>query len=199
MQHTSLWPLCLFLLACTPVSAEGLKTAVRWYATVALGQSSGGAVVDELRYTDGSTQTLKAGGGQMVQVGLLARLTAYPVDLSLSIGQHFDKDEAVNAEISFKRRPFEAIVYLRLLDNVRLGAGIRHLSHVRYSYNFENRVYTNLEFASTNGYLVEADWWISRSIAFALRRVREPLRIDTSFGPLTWDASHWAVLVRGSF
>jgi hypothetical protein len=164
-----------------------------------LGQSNGGDTLFTAVYTSGERQKFKAGGGNFVSAGALARMTKRPFDVSLTIGYHLDKDQASNGEITFSRVPIELIGYLRALPNLRVGLGVRSAQQIKLSAVVPGVDYGDIKFSSSPSPILEGDWFFTKRWSLGIRHVQEKVR-TTYFGQTdTANADHWAIFTRVSF
>lgn len=191
--------LLIALAAAASSSAFAAESAYKLEGLIGFGYTRGGAKLFTLNYTDGTTQDLKAGGGHYFSLGAQARLTQYPVDLVFTVGQHVDKDHAYNAEFRFTRSPIEFVPFLRLNQDWRIGAGLRHLATPKFKANFEGYDYGTLKFKTNNGLVLETEYAFTKSVGATLRYVRERLKSKDDGFPLDANASHWGLSVRGKF
>lgn len=92
----------------------------------------GGDDLLEVIFTDGTTQTVLAGQGGTIAVGVEARPFArVPVLVRGTVGFKFVLTAADNANIRFTRFPIEAIAAYRHTSGVRVGAGVSYHAGVR--------------------------------------------------------------------
>lgn len=91
---------------------------------LALDLGSGGDTINHLKYSDGSTQDLKAGDGVQLKLGL-----DYKVDEEWSvmgtIGYELAFTRGRNGNIYFERYPLELMFKYSVNDKVRVGFGGR--------------------------------------------------------------------------
>lgn len=163
------------------------------------GHSFGGATLLKLNYTDGTTQNLKAGGGNYFAVGAQVQMVRYPVDFSLTVGEHVDKDHAVDAEIRYTRVPLEAIGYARLDRRWRAGLGLRYLIKDQLSANVRGTDYGTIKFQNSTGLIVDTDYWFNNNFGLGLRYVKDRVVTADPRLPLDADGSHWAFQLRAKF
>lgn len=108
--------------AATAAVAQTQEPAVRFYSSAGL--SFGGDELISVPYTDGTTSSVKAGGGYMLNVGVAVAL-ADKVDGVVTVGYHSASASASNGDVSFKRTPVELLGFYALDKNWRVGGGLR--------------------------------------------------------------------------
>lgn len=97
-----------------------------------LGFSAGGDDLATAKYTNGSSQTIKAGGGFYFTAGADYRLSEeFSVQGTLNF--HVDDTRATNGSITFKRFPVEVLGYYHVNDAWRVGGGLRYVSGAKLS------------------------------------------------------------------
>ena len=120
MLKTSLAALALAALSSAALAAEPGQT--RGFVGLDLG--SGGDSLANIRYTDGSTQDMKAGDGVQFKGGL-----DYRVDEEWSVvgslGYHLYTTNAKNGHVRFQRFPLELLAKYDVTEKFRFGFGVR--------------------------------------------------------------------------
>lgn len=142
------------LLAARPALAQPAFDLV-----LDLGVAYGGDRVATLYFTDGETQTMRAGQGGTVAGGLRVRPSAAsPLALRATAGVKFMTSAAENASIWLTRVPVEAALTYSLTPDVWVGAGYVHHAGVRFR---ADDVAPDLRFEAGPGVLAEAGWrWL---------------------------------------
>ena len=120
MFKTTLATLALAALSGAALAAE--PGQVRGFVGLDLG--SGGDTLANIRYTDGSTQDMKAGDGVQFKGGLDYRVDE---DWSVvgSLGYHLYTTNAKNGRVTFQRFPVELMAKYNLNPKARIGFGVR--------------------------------------------------------------------------
>ncbi len=120
MMKTTLAGLALAALSGAALAAE--PGQVRGFVGLDLG--SGGDTLANIRYTDGSTQDMKAGDGVQFKGGLDYRVDA---DWSVvgTLGYHLYNTNAKNGHVRFQRFPVELLAKYNLNEKARIGFGVR--------------------------------------------------------------------------
>ncbi|MBI5007684.1 MAG: hypothetical protein HZB95_11260 [Nitrosomonadales bacterium] len=159
-----------------PQQDEGFHFLVRE------GLTSGGDGISNITLPDGSKREISAGG--INQIGLGARYQAGFVSLALSVNYHYDYDYYQEDNASFRRVPLEALAYIELPGNVRLGGGMRYSYSARATSTL-NGVAERIDFKNTRGSVVEIGYHVRPYGWVDLRYVRETYEVEsyTSSGP----------------
>ncbi|MBQ0936886.1 outer membrane beta-barrel protein [Ideonella paludis] len=120
MFKTTLAAVALAALSGAALAAE--PGQVRGFVGLDLG--SGGDTLANIRYTDGSTQDMKAGDGVQFKGGLDYRVDE---DWSVvgSLGYHLYTTNAKNGRVTFQRFPVELMAKYNLNPKARIGFGVR--------------------------------------------------------------------------
>ncbi len=113
----------------------------------------GGDDLLTVQFTNGDDQTLLAGQGATLAVGVEVQpRPALPVTARATLGFKFALTAADNANIAFTRIPLEGVVSYRHRSGVRLGAGVSH--HARVRLNGDGFL-PDADFGSATGPTVE--------------------------------------------
>ncbi len=184
---------CLLALALAassaPVMAEGLSFTHGWVFGILY--TAGGDTIDELHYTNGTQQNIKAGGSYNFKLGSELRFKEIPLQLQLSLAYHYNNDEASNADARYTRWPVEALAYYNFDKKWRLGGGLHYVTQPKYTYKFENDPQYTFKFEPSLGYVVEGEYFFSSATSVALRYVK--VSLPWNYGPYSGklDGSHW--------
>jgi len=138
-----------------------------------LAYTSGGDTVDSLRYTNGTTQNINAGGQYNFKLGAEARLKNYPLQIQATANYHYNSDSASNSEDDFTRITIELVGYYNLNNKWRLGLGLRYVTATRYSTKFENDPKFTFKFEPSFGYLVEGEYFFTKLMSVSARIVQQ--------------------------
>jgi hypothetical protein len=90
-----------------------------------LGITGGGDKLDTVRFDNGTSSNLKAGGEVDVRGGIDWRASASGFGVLASVGYHVARVGGSNGGVSFSRYPVEAIGYWKTDNNLRFGLGVR--------------------------------------------------------------------------
>jgi len=167
-----------------PANAQG-----RLRGLARVGLEYGGEKVLEFEYEDGSTPDVMAGGGLLLTVGgALGVWTrgAHAVDAQLSAGLKYRTiPPANNQEVTWLRFPVEGLLFYRLPNGVRLGAGAT--VHLRNRIEADGEALSgNVAFKNTPGLLLQAEY-VRRNFGFDLRYTALEYELSSELG--TVDAS----------
>ena len=155
-----------FPVLATPAHAQGgLRGLAR------LGLEYGGEKVVEFEYEDGSTPDVTAGGGLLLSVGGALGVWnrgAHSVDAQLSAGLKYRTiPPASNQEVTWLRFPVEGLLFYRMPNGFRVGAGAT--VHLRNRIEADGDALSgNVEFKNTPGFLVQAEY-LRNNLGFDLR------------------------------
>ncbi len=152
---------------------------------VGFGLTFGGDNLVSARYTDGSTDTVEAGGGYMIYAGAEYRLNEN-VSLQATLGYHDDSIKAQNGEASFSRVPLELMGYFHVHDAVRLGAGTRFVNSPKLTASGGvPPLNINQSFDSAIGLVIEGEWLIGKQFGLKLRNVSEKYKAQGFVGTVS--------------
>ena len=122
------------------------------------GIHSGGDTIVTAVFTDGSTESIKAGDLISGAIGIESDITDSLL-LKLSAGLKIDLILAENADLSFERMPFEAMLFFKG-ETLHLGAGITHHRNVRLRGDFGLGIPT-VDYEDATGYAVQLDYLLN--------------------------------------
>ena len=156
------------LLAAAPLAARA-DTAL----LARLAFETGGDDLEGLRFEDGSTATIAAGGTTRLELGVRTDLLGPAFDTELGVGYKFDQISASNAELTFSRITVDALQYLRIGERFRVGGGITY--HLNPTLDVDapdgagGRVDLKAEADDALGYALAADYLLGESLELGLR------------------------------
>ncbi len=120
--------------------------------------SFGGDEIAEVRFTDGSSETLYGGGTFLIGGGILVdTLSGSSIyQTQLTINYKFDSSNASNGDLSWDRYPLELIQFYNL-DQWRFGGGLTyHLSPSISGSGFASDI--DASFDDALGFVAEIDY-----------------------------------------
>jgi len=144
------------------------------------GLSGGGDTLATVRFTDGTTQSVNAGGLVQISAGLLWVPGVTPYQLQATVGYQVDRVGARNGDVRFTRYPVEVIGYYTGVPNWRFGVGARFVNSPRLSANVGGS--DEVRFKDTNGGLLEVGWQAARNLWVNGRVVSERYEVSSVNG-----------------
>lgn len=193
--HKKFFPTMRLLLialaaACSTGSALAEGRGFTYGGVLGLSFTSGGDTVDELRYVDGTTQTIKAGGQYNVKLGGELRFDNLPIQLQGTLNWHYVNDAASNAEASYTRYPLELLAFYNFNTKWRVGGGLRYILNPKYKFKFENDPTYEFKFEPSLGYVLEGEYFYSAGTSISARYVK--VSLPWNYGPFSGklDGSH---------
>lgn len=195
MRKKSLAVVALSLLLAGGAMADGLKVR----AVLGGGFTFGGDKIAEVEFSDGSSETVKAGGFTQLHGGVELQFTP-TVSAQATIGYQSDKASADNGSIKFSRQPFELLGHYRLNDTVRLGGGVRYVKGTKISASGAGLTYVgNESFEPATGTVLEAEFMMSNSVGLKTRYVSEKYESKTYPSLPKLDGSHLGLMMNVYF
>lgn len=192
--------------ALAPFLAQAQATSVNGVLGGAL--TFGGDKLATLQYTDGSTQSVSAGGLVDVYAGVQVRPVGGPVSLLATIGYHMSRAGASNGDVTFARVPLELIGMVDIAPRFRLGAGVRYVSNVSLTSSGAAAGAGARDYDDAWGGLVQGEWMATPRLGVVVRYVNESYRYTTTYvgpgdvitmGHARVDGSHGGVGVNWYF
>jgi hypothetical protein len=179
----------LATLALTTAHAQSQNgPAVR--PLLGMGFTFGGDKLYTADFTDGSSDTIRAGGIYTLYGGVEFRATDV-LAVQATVGYHADSTRAAsNGSIRFGRYPLDVLALFSLNDKVRLGGGVEFVNSPKLSGrgavgNF------NVEYKNTAGLVLEGEYLFTHSFGLKARaaslkfkRDGASEKIDGSYGGL---------------
>ncbi|MBI4809120.1 MAG: hypothetical protein HY799_09265 [Nitrosomonadales bacterium] len=156
----------------TPYRDEGFHFLVRE------GITGGGDGITNITLNDGSKREISAGGINQIGMGTRYRMSLLPLSVALSVNYHYDYDYYENDNASFRRVPLEALAYVELPGNVRLGGGMRY-SYSSRATSTINGVTERINFKNTRGSVVEIGYHVRPYGWVDLRYVKETYEVES--------------------
>ena len=178
IQFASL-ALAIAIASVLPSSATAQS---RVHGTFRFGLEHGGDKVVEFTYEDGSTPDVIAGGGLLLTVGGVAEVARFgrnALDAQLNAGIKWRTiPAATNQDANWLRIPVEGIVFFRVPNGFRFGAGA--VVHLNNALKSSGEVLNDkVEFKNTPGFLVQAEY-LRKNLGFDLRYTMLDYEIESS-------------------
>lgn len=145
---------------------------------IGMGATLGGDEMATTEFTDGTTETIHAGGLVAFTGGIEYRLNEQ-FSVQGNVGFHVDNSTASNGDIHFRRYPIELIGYYHVSPKWRIGAGIRHVTNVRLKSSGAVGGY-DTDFDDTTGGLGEVEYMFTPKAGMKVRFVRESYTVSGS-------------------
>lgn len=119
------------------------------------GYASGGDTIASITYTNGSSETLKAGSGISIGAFTIVPLSDNDVALKLAANYLNDSITASNGEVTFTRLPVDALV-LKKLNKWQVAAGLTYHLNPQFKSTFDSGERVDADNAL--GLLLEANY-----------------------------------------
>ncbi|MEY4563998.1 MAG: hypothetical protein RLZZ618_3275 [Pseudomonadota bacterium] len=159
---------------------------------VGFGLTAGGDTLAAVNFSNGDTVNISAGGMVDFRGGVDFQITNTPLSVQLSLGYHFDSANGSNGSYTFRRFPMEALGYVSVSNNVRLGAGLRKSLDARITSSGV-LADDDVPFDSTVGGILEAEYFPIKQLGLKLRYVNEHFKGTGINSGLKFDGSHGGI------
>ena len=146
------------------------------------GLTGGGDTLSSVRFTNGSTEKIQAGGLIHAAAGVLWTPTDIPFAGHLMFGYHVDNITADNGDLRFSRYPIEVLALYTGAGPLRLGAGLRYVNSPKLSVSIDGQSGANVTYDDTVGVIVEVGYQISPRTWLALRGTFEDYKANSLNG-----------------
>jgi hypothetical protein len=141
------------------------------------GLTGGGDTITTIEYTDGTSDSIKAGGLVQLGGGVSWQSPELPVAVQLTANyQVTDSRAAKNGSAKFSRFPIEATVYYTGVQQWRFGAGVRSDLSPEYSGHIDGVYSESMKFKNATGAIVEAGYSFAPRQWVNVRYVSEKLK-----------------------
>lgn len=148
------------------------------YYMIGMGFTVGGDKMVTAEFTDGSDQTIHAGGLVAFTGGIEYRFNPR-FSLQGNVGFHVDNSTASNGDVHFRRYPVELIGYFHASPKWRMGGGVRHVTNVRLKSSGAIGGY-DVQFDDTTGVLAEVEYMFSPNAGVKMRVARETYTVSNT-------------------
>lgn len=139
----------LLIMGVLLAMSAGAQAEVGFFGSV--GYNHGGDDLATIIFTDGSSQTIKAGSGLALNLGLVHDFGGTSFALQSTIGYLVENTSAANTNARFSRYPVEVTGFWRQADH-RFGAGL--VNHFSPTLDLDNLGGT-LDFDRASGFVIE--------------------------------------------
>lgn len=146
-----------------------------------LGITGGGDKLATVTFSDGTTESVRAGGLVQFGAGFLWQPSGGPVALQATFNYHVDDVSARNGSLTFSRYPLEVIGYYTGVPNFRFGAGPRFVFNPELRSDFPGNNST-ITFEDTLGAVVEAGYRPVGQLWVNLRFTAEKYKVKSING-----------------
>ena len=123
------------------------QTAKSMEFVVAAGLTFGGDDIFDVEFTDGSSESIEAGGLFNAKAGIQYYFSDAPASLLGTVGYHFDSVSAQNGDATFSRFPIDLTAFYHFEEH-RIGLGGSLHTGTELDIDFDPSV---LGFGATNG------------------------------------------------
>ena len=155
--------LVLMVIAAVPVAS--LAADVR--PVVRIGIDFGGDKLAGATFTNGSTDTIKAGELIYLGAGLSVITDSKDIEVEATLSYKNDSINASNGKIDWTRFPLDALVFYRM-PKFRMGGGLTyHLSPKLSGSGVASNI--NGNFDDSLGFLLEGDYLVTQKVNVGLR------------------------------
>jgi hypothetical protein len=161
-----------------------------------MGVTFGGDKLFTAEFTDGSSDTIRAGGIYTLYGGVELRATD-ALAVQATVGYHADTTRAAsNGSIRFARYPVDILALYSVNDKVRLGGGVEFVNSPKVSGrgavgNF------NVDFKNTAGLVLEGEYLFSRSFGMKARAASHKFELEG--GSEKIDGSYFGLMLNYYF
>lgn len=165
--------LCSGAFSASAQSATPIPTLepAGWRGLMGLEVTGGGDPLVSLRYTDGTSSTIRAGEGLVVRGGAEYRVNSQ-IRLTGTLGYHVKRTPEADVELHFSRFPLELISSFAVQPNFEIGIGLRKA--LRAGVRSSGRLGAHTTNAQSSlGAIVQAEWLLNPKMGLTLRYVRE--------------------------
>ena len=184
----------LAVAAHAPALAQQQAQPVR--PLLGFGATFGGDKLAGADFTDGSSDSVRAGGTFALYAGAEFRPTD-ALAVQLTIGYHGDSTRAAsNGSIRFSRYPLDLLALYSLTDRVRLGGGLELVSSPRLSSSGAASG-IDARFKSAAGLVLEGEYLFTRNIGLKARAAS--IKYEPKQGSGEVDGSYFGVMMNYYF
>ena len=174
----------------------GLESDNPIHPLVGIAITGGGDKLSSIEYTNGTSQSVTAGGLVQFYGGAEYHEKGSPFGVQATIGYHVDQASARNGSQRFDRFPIEVIGLINATPKFRFGLGARYAMDAKFSSDGAGYVGSG-KFQSQLGGLVMGEWLITPSMGVQVRFVSEKFKLKgadaNGTNDVTVDGTHGGV------
>lgn len=157
-------------LAASTLTAQAQSPAPAVRPLVGFGLTFGGDTLATVQYSDGTTDSIKAGGLAHLYAGAEFKVGS-AMAIQATVGYHVDDTRSSsNGSLRFSRYPVDLIALYSVNERVRLGAGAQIVSSAKLAGSGVASAVA-VDFRSSTGALLEAEYLFTPSLGAKLRFV----------------------------
>jgi hypothetical protein len=183
--------LAIAALSSIAVTAQAAPLDGGLHLVLNAGITGGGDTIATAHYSNGTSESIKAGGLLQLGGGLLWQATSIPMATQITANYHVDDITASNGNAKFDRIPIELTFFYTGIDKWRFGAGARFVQSAKYTSHVDNGNDESMDFKDTTGALIEVGYGFTPHMWLNLRFVSERYRPKTdTFNGVTVNASN---------
>jgi Outer membrane protein beta-barrel domain len=145
------------------------------------GLTGGGDKLATVRFNDGSTESINAGGLVHLGLGIVWQPALSPMSVQATIGWHGDTISADNGDLRFTRVPIELLGYIHPAPHWRFGGGVRWVTSPELKADVDG-FDDSVRFKDTTGAVVEAGYRIGGRTWLNLRYTVEDYEAESVNG-----------------
>lgn len=179
-------------LAASTLAAQAADAGPAVRPLVGFGVTFGGDTLATVQYSDGTTDSIKAGGLAHLYAGAEFKVGT-EMAIQATIGYHVDDTRSSsNGSLRFSRYPVDLIALYSVNERVRLGAGAQIVSSAKLAGSGVASAVA-VDFQSSTGPLVEAEYLFTPSLGAKLRYVSHKYKPKGS--GISVDGNHVGVML----
>lgn len=164
-----------------PQYPVGLAPERNFYVGLFGGLTGGGDKLATVRFSDGSTESINAGGLVHLGLGFVWQPVLTPLSVQATIGWHGDTITADNGDLRFTRVPIELLGFVHPAPNVRIGGGVRWVTSPELKTDVAG-LNDSIRFKDTTGAVAEAGYRFGQRTWLNLRYTVEDYEAESVNG-----------------
>lgn len=146
------------------------------------GVTGGGDTLATVRFTNGDSENIKAGGLLHLAAGVVWAPSQIPFGGHLMAGYHVDNITADNGDLRFSRYPIEVMANWTGAQPLRLGVGARYVNSPKLKVDINGQGGANVDYKNTVGLIAEVGYQFSPTGWVALRGTFEDYKAKSVNG-----------------
>ncbi|MFC4160379.1 outer membrane beta-barrel protein [Chitinimonas lacunae] len=188
--------LALTLSGAAMAAPTGQHSGLRFVMTGGL--TGGGDKLSTVRYTNGSSKSIRTGALVQFGAGVVWRDHELPASIKLTANMHMDIAPGSNGDVYFRRFPIELIGYYHPTDRWMVGVGARWAVKPKLVYDIDG--YSNrVRFDNAYGLLFEVGYNFNDHLALIGRYAHEDYEYRDFNSNDSIDGSHLGLMLDYRF